>query len=60
MVGETGQSNTTAGINPEVTGKESSLSNWAGDYVTDMLGKGQALGNEGYNCLYGAVNCGDI
>ena len=22
------------------TGSESSLSNWAGDYVTDMLGKG--------------------
>ena len=58
MVGETGQSNTTAGINPEVTGKESSLSNWAGDYVTDMLGKGQALGNEGYNAYMGPLTAG--
>ncbi len=30
-------------------GTESSLSNWAGDYVTGMLGKGQALGELGYN-----------
>ena len=30
-------------------GTESSLSNWAGDYVTDMLSQGQALGNLGYN-----------
>tara|TARA_R110000823_G_scaffold9745_1_gene33744 strand:+ start:1371 stop:2288 length:918 start_codon:yes stop_codon:yes gene_type:complete len=37
------------------TGGESSLSNWAGDYVTDMLGKGQALGNEGYNAYTGPL-----
>jgi len=30
-------------------GTESSLSNWAGDYVTDMLAKGKALGDLGYN-----------
>ncbi len=30
-------------------GTESSLSNWAGDYVTGMLAQGQALGNLGYN-----------
>jgi hypothetical protein len=30
-------------------GTESSLSNWAGDYVTGMLSKGQALGGLGYN-----------
>ena len=27
------------------TGGESSLSNWAGPYVTTMLGKGAALAN---------------
>ena len=37
------------------TGGESSLSNWAGDYVTDMLGKGQALGDEGYNAYTGPL-----
>ena len=30
-------------------GTESSLSNWAGDYVTGMLAQGQALGQLGYN-----------
>ena len=30
-------------------GSESSLSSWAGDYVTDMLSTGQALGEMGYN-----------
>lgn len=30
-------------------GSESSLSSWAGDYVTGMLSKGQALGDMGYN-----------
>lgn len=30
-------------------GTESSLSSWAGDYVTGMLSKGQALGDMGYN-----------
>ena len=39
---------TAAGSAPESiigkkTGLESSLSNWAGPYVTDMLGRGQAL-----------------
>jgi hypothetical protein len=29
-------------------GQESSLSSWAGDYVTDMLSKGQALAGMGY------------
>jgi len=30
-------------------GSESSLSSWAGDYVTGMLSTGQALGEMGYN-----------
>jgi len=33
---------TAAGEDPIVTGKESSLSNYVGPYVTEMLGKGQA------------------
>jgi hypothetical protein len=31
------------------TGTESNLSNWAGDYVTNMLGKGQALSEMPYD-----------
>lgn len=41
------------------TGVESSLSNWAGDYVTNMLGKGQALGEEGYNAYMGPLTAGE-
>ena len=32
-----------SGMPSSYTGTESSLSNWAGDYVTNMLGKGRAL-----------------
>ena len=39
----------------EVTGKESSLSSYVGPYVTEMLGKGQALANEGYNAYMGPL-----
>jgi len=42
----------------DILGKESSLSNWAGDYVTDMLGKGQALGSEGYQSYGGPLTAG--
>ena len=44
---------------PIQTGGESSLSNWAGDYVTDMLGQGKALGNEGYNAYMGPLTAGE-
>jgi hypothetical protein len=40
------------------TGSESSLSNWARPYVTEMLGKGQALGNESYNAYMGPLTAG--
>lgn len=40
------------------TGRESSLSTWAGPYVTDMLGKGQALAGEGYNAYTGPLTAG--
>jgi len=42
----------------EVTGKESSLSNWAGPYVTTMLGKGAALANEPYQAYTGPLTAG--
>ena len=42
----------------KATGQESSLSSWAGDYVTNMLGKGAALGEEGYNAYMGPLTSG--
>jgi len=46
------------GVVGDILGKESSLSNWAGDYVTDMLGKGAALGSEGYQGYTGPLTAG--
>ena len=40
------------------TGYESSLSNWAGDYVTGMLGQGQALANKPYEAYTGPLTAG--
>lgn len=40
------------------TGTESNLSNWAGSYVTDMLGKGQALSNKDYEAYGGPLTAG--
>ena len=37
---------------------ESSLSNWAGDYVTNMLGKGQALSETPYQAYTGPLTAG--
>ena len=42
----------------QVTGQESSLSNWAGEYVTDMLGKGQALSTQPYEAYTGPLTAG--
>ncbi len=41
-----------------ITGKESSLSSYVGPYVTEMLGKGQALADEGYNAYMGPLTAG--
>jgi len=41
------------------TGIESGLAQYAGDYVTDMLGKGQALAGEGYNAYMGPLTAGE-
>jgi len=58
----TGTTGTTAGttgnIAGTVAGTESSLSNWAGPYVTDMLGKGQALSNQAYQAYTGPLTAG--
>jgi len=49
---------TSSNEDPIETGKESGLATYAGDYVTDMLGKGKALGNEGYNAYMGPLTAG--
>ncbi len=40
------------------TGSESSLSNWVGPYVTEMLGKGQALSNTPFQAYTGPLTAG--
>jgi hypothetical protein len=40
-------------------GQESSLSTWAGPYVTEMLGKGQALAAEPYRAYTGPLTAGE-
>ena len=49
-----GSTSTPAGT----TGVESNLSNWAGDYVTNMLGQGQALANMPYQAYTGPLTAG--
>lgn len=43
----------------QVTGTESSLSNWVGPYVTDMLGMGAALADTPYEAYYGPLTAGE-
>ena len=47
----------TTGVGQPV-GQESSLSSWAGPYVTEMLGKGQALANMPYTAYTGPLSAG--
>ena len=52
---------TTAPPDPLVgkkTAEESSLSNWVGPYVTDMLGKGQAVSSMPYEAYTGPLTAG--
>ena len=42
----------------DVTSKTGSLSPWAAPYVTEMLGKGQALANQGYQGYTGPLTAG--
>jgi hypothetical protein len=50
---------TTGSTVGQQTGSESSLSNWVGPYVTDMLGKGQALSNQAYEAYTGPLTAGE-
>ena len=45
-------------VNSGVTGTESNLSNWAGPYVTDMLGKAQGLAEMPYQAYQGPLTAG--
>jgi hypothetical protein len=59
--GTTGNTGVTAPADPLVgqqTGTESSLSNWAGPYVTEMLGRGQALASQPYQAYTGPLTAG--
>ena len=51
----TADKNYSAGI----SGVESNLSNWAGPYVTNMLGQGQALANMPYQAYMGQLSSGE-
>ena len=53
--GDVSGSALTAGL----SGVESNLSNWAGPYVTNMLGQGQALANLPYTPYMGALTAGE-
>jgi len=55
---QTGGLTPTTGINAGLTGTESNLSNWAGPYVTNMLGQGQALANLPYQAYTGPLTAG--
>jgi len=52
---------TTANKNASmgISGIESNLSNWAGPYVTNMLGQGQALANMPYQAYMGPLTAGE-
>ena len=55
MANDTTTTSSPAGT---VTGGESSLSNWAGPYVTNMLGQGQALATQPYQAYQGPLTAG--
>ena len=54
-----GTTSPTAGFNAGLAGVESNLSNWAGPYVTNMLGQGQALANMPYQAYMGPLTAGE-
>lgn len=60
MAGESGATGSTspAPFKPVQTGTESSLSSWAGPYVTEMLGRGQALASMPYQTFSGPITAG--
>ena len=59
--GTTGKTGSTVAKDPMVgleTGRESALSNYIGPYVTEMLGRGQALASEPYQAYTGPLTAG--
>lgn len=50
---------TVSGLDALPLGTESSLSNWAGPYVTDMLGRGWALADTPYTAYQGELTAGE-
>lgn len=56
----TGTTGTTTGtsIVGKPSGTESSLSNWVGPYVTEMLGRGEALATQPYQAYTGPLTAG--
>jgi cation transport regulator ChaB len=59
--GNTGTTTTGSTVDPLIgkqTGQESSLSNWVGPYVTEMLGRGQALASTPYQSYGGPLTAG--
>lgn len=55
--GTTSTSAAQTGVGQQ-TGTESSLSNWAGPYVTEMLGRGQALASQPFQAYSGPLTAG--
>jgi len=47
------------GIVGQQTGTESALSNWAGPYVTEMLGRGEAVAQTPYEAYTGPLTAGE-
>ena len=58
VVGGSTGTNVGSAVNAGVTGTESNLSNWAGPYVTGMLGQAQALGAKPYEAYQGPLTAG--
>lgn len=56
--GTTGTGSGSTAANPLGTSTSSTLSPWAGDYVTGMLGKGQALAEQPYQAYTGPLTAG--
>ena len=56
--GTTSTSSANTGVGQQLS-TESSLSNWAGPYVTEMLGRGQALASTPYQAYEGPLTAGE-
>jgi hypothetical protein len=56
---EGGTTTAAKNYNAGLAGVESNLSNWAGPYVTNMLGQGQALANMPYQAYMGQLSAGE-